>query len=108
MESLDLILITIYCASITIKIQHQAYHLIITITPSTRHIATMTMTSTHLLLLSCVLLTRVLANPLPSGCKHAASPSLELDCTYGTTKDSCGNDQCMKGPGEMCGGKFGR
>ena len=106
MESSDLILITIYCDSI--KIQQHAYHLLITIPLSTRHSATMTMTSTHLLLLAGVLLTHVLANPLPSGCKHAASPGLELDCTYGTTKDSCGNDQCMKGPGEMCGGKFGR
>ena len=52
----------------------------------------------------------VISNPLPSGCKHSSQSQhiSEESCTYGTTKDSCGNDQCMKGPGEMCGGKFGR
>ena len=56
------------------------------------------------------LLSIVHSNPLPSGCKHSSQYHhiSEESCTYGTTKDSCGNDQCLKGPGEMCGGKFGR
>ena len=30
------------------------------------------------------------------------------NCTYGTTRNSCGRTVCQKGPGEMCGGRFGR
>jgi len=52
----------------------------------------------------------VQSTPLPSGCNHKTSSQIinEDKCTYGTTKDSCGNVQCMKGPSETCGGKFGR
>ena len=28
----------------------------------------------------------------------------ELDCKYGESVDECGHKQCMKGPGEFCGG----
>ena len=50
-------------------------------------------------------------NPLPPACSqhhpshHGGEP---LECHYGKTRDTCGNMVCMKGPGEMCGGKYGR
>ena len=50
-------------------------------------------------------------NPLPPACsQHLASPpgGESLNCHYGQTRDTCGNVVCMKGPGEMCGGKYGR
>ena len=28
----------------------------------------------------------------------------DLDCKYGESVDECGKKQCMKGPGEFCGG----
>ena len=28
----------------------------------------------------------------------------DLDCKFGESKDECGKKQCMKGPGEFCGG----
>ena len=53
----------------------------------------------------------VAGNPLPPSCsQHSASGAAvaEADCGYGATRDSCGNTVCLKGPAEMCGGKFGR
>jgi len=49
-------------------------------------------------------------NPLLPSCgQHGPSPQTgSLDCPYGKSRDTCGNLVCLKGPGEMCGGKFGR
>ena len=46
-------------------------------------------------------------NPLPPSCS-GPQPSSQPRCDYSTTKDSCGNTVCLKGPGEMCGGKYSR
>jgi len=56
------------------------------------------------------LISSTTSTPLPTGCNHKSHNSHwnPDNCIYGTTKDACGNDQCTKGPGEMCGGKFGR
>jgi len=44
---------------------------------------------------------------LPPNCD--SQPVAETDsCIYGTTQDLCGRTVCLKGPGEMCGGRFGR
>ena len=49
------------------------------------------------------------ANPLPPSCSGVQpSASSQPACAYSTTKDACGNTVCLKGPGEMCGGKFSR
>ena len=65
------------------------------------------------LLLSFLLLTHTSSSPLPSpglaplphpGCaeySHQTIPS----CTYGLTTNMCGRDVCLKGPGQMCGGR---
>ena len=45
--------------------------------------------------------------PLPPSCS-GPQPSNQPRCDYSTTKDSCGNTVCLKGPGEMCGGKYSR
>jgi len=52
----------------------------------------------------------VQSNPLPPTCSQIPvnSNPEELDCYYGITSDMCGNKACLKGPGEMCGGKYGR
>ena len=49
-------------------------------------------------------------NPLPPSCGQHGSGSQAgaQDCPYGRSRDTCGNMVCLKGPGEMCGGKFGR
>lgn len=49
-------------------------------------------------------------NPLPPSCGQHGSGSQPgaQDCPYGKSRDTCGNIVCLKGPGEMCGGKFGR
>ena len=47
-------------------------------------------------------------SPLPPNCTQDQPDASPLDCTYGTTMDNCGKRVCLKGPGEMCGGKFGR
>ncbi|XP_023340265.1 neuroparsin-A [Eurytemora carolleeae] len=44
--------------------------------------------------------------PLPTLCDREVEET--GDCHYGTTYDRCGNRVCMKGPGEVCGGKYGR
>merc|ERR1712126_240968 len=57
------------------------------------------------------MLSIVTGNPLPPACsQHLSSPpgGESLNCHYGQTRDTCGNVVCMKGPGEMCGGKYGR
>ena len=46
-------------------------------------------------------------NPLPPSCSGPQPPS-QPRCEYSTTKDSCGNTVCLKGPGDMCGGKYSR
>jgi len=46
--------------------------------------------------------------PIPNICDIQAEEPSDGDCYYGQTFDRCGNKVCMKGPGEMCGGKFGR
>ena len=52
----------------------------------------------------------VVSTPLPTGCNYKTQMhSFDASqCIYGTTRDSCGNEQCLKGPNEMCGGKYGR
>eukprot|EP00092_Neocalanus_flemingeri_P000787 GFUD01000838.1.p1 GENE.GFUD01000838.1~~GFUD01000838.1.p1 ORF type:complete len:105 (+),score=22.27 GFUD01000838.1:258-572(+) len=47
-------------------------------------------------------------SPLPPACGQHRSNVTTRECTYGTTMDNCGQTVCLKGPGEMCGGKFGR
>ena len=48
------------------------------------------------------------ASPLPPSCKQEPPQQATHNCTYGRTVDSCGSPACLKGPGEMCGGKYGR
>ena len=48
------------------------------------------------------------ASPLPPSCKQEPAQQATNNCTYGRTVDSCGSPACLKGPGEMCGGKYGR
>merc|ERR1711936_965330 len=36
------------------------------------------------------------------------APALPLSCTYGTAPDSCGRPVCLKGPGGVCGGRYGQ
>ena len=56
---------------------------------------------------SLVSLDQTGGNPLPPSCS-GPQPSSQPRCDYSTTKDSCGNTVCLKGPGEMCGGKYSR
>ena len=55
---------------------------------------------------------RVDGNPLPSpvsGCRPSLrSVDTAANCVYGVTRDACNNVVCLKGPSEMCGGKYGR
>lgn len=49
-----------------------------------------------------------MGNPLPPACEDGrvdVNPEL---CSYGSVVDKCGKRVCSKGPGEMCGGKYGR
>eukprot|EP00090_Calanus_glacialis_P023354 TRINITY_DN36034_c0_g1_i1.p2 TRINITY_DN36034_c0_g1~~TRINITY_DN36034_c0_g1_i1.p2 ORF type:complete len:106 (-),score=26.78 TRINITY_DN36034_c0_g1_i1:225-542(-) len=47
-------------------------------------------------------------SPLPPACGQHQPEVSPSDCTYGITTNNCGHTVCLKGPGEMCGGKFGR
>merc|ERR1712012_1117558 len=54
------------------------------------------------------LLPTALSSALPPNC-DPNQPEVDAgSCTYGTTRNSCGRTVCQKGPGEMCGGRFGR
>ncbi len=66
---------------------------------------------------SCVLAVLWLADggegsPLPPACADGgradAGGRSAASCLYGWTVDKCGKRVCLKGPGEMCGGKYGR
>jgi len=57
-----------------------------------------------LLLSSCW----VQSTPLPPACDDGRQDVFPESCSYGWTLDKCGHLVCLKGPGEMCGGKFGR
>ena len=50
------------------------------------------------------------SSPLPPACSDGRLdvPRAATNCMYGWTVDKCGKRVCLKGPGEMCGGKYGR
>ena len=54
-----------------------------------------------------VTLQSLACSPLPAACSVPAGPGPE-ECSYETIKDQCGNEVCPRGPGDMCGGKYGR
>ena len=62
--------------------------------------------STFLVLM--VILQSTSCSPLPQACSQQSQGPTLQDCAYDTTKDQCGNEVCLRGPGEMCGGKYGR
>ena len=67
-----------------------------------------TMTLFASLFVPLLILHTINSSPLPQSCLHqTAGPAVE-ECAYDTTKDHCGNEVCLRGPGEMCGGKYGR
>merc|ERR1712184_80564 len=61
-----------------------------------------------LLLIITALVPNVLSSALPPNCDPNQPEVDPGSCTYGTTRNSCGRTVCQKGPGEMCGGRFGR
>jgi len=63
---------------------------------------------TALAALLLLLLPAVLSSALPPNCDAWQPEANPADCDYDTTRDSCGRTVCQKGPGEMCGGRFGR
>ena len=46
-------------------------------------------------------------SPLFPTCTQPYFDVGDAECKYGITKNNCGQTVCLKGPGEMCGGKFG-
>merc|ERR1719347_861090 len=46
--------------------------------------------------------------PRPSACGNHEPVVNPEDCTLGTATNQCGEVVCMKGPGEVCGGRLGR
>ena len=54
-----------------------------------------------LLTLTALLLTE--ARPRPRHC--APDPAPAPACRLGQETDECGNTQCLKGPGQICGGR---
>ena len=60
------------------------------------------------LLVLVVVAAAVGGTPLPPACQDGRRDVLPENCYYGTTIDKCGKRVCLKGPGEMCGGKYGR
>ena len=56
-----------------------------------------------LLTLSALLLTE--ARPRPRHCAPDPAPAPAPACRLGQETDECGNTQCLKGPGQICGGR---
>jgi len=46
--------------------------------------------------------------PLPPACRDGRVDVSPASCSYGDTMDKCGKRVCLKGPGEICGGVYGR
>ena len=49
-----------------------------------------------------------LGTPLPPACQDGRTNVQPTDCPYHVKVDKCGKQVCAKGPGEMCGGMYGR
>ena len=45
---------------------------------------------------------------LPPWCSSSSSDPSFLSCQFGSGRASCGAEQCLKGPGEVCGGPWHR
>ena len=66
------------------------------------------MTLTAVLFVPLLILHSINCSPLPQSCIHQTPGPAVEECAYDRTKDHCGNEVCLRGPGEMCGGKYGR
>lgn len=68
-----------------------------------------TMMMAALLLVVAALFERMVEGvPLPPACQDGRTDVVAATCNYGSTIDKCGKRVCLKGPGEICGGVYGR